>query len=323
MKKLVSVLLITLILAGTISFIVPVYADENNIGEPSFSDTSSQVSEDFSDADESTFTDVSAFPSETTQTASSVTEPAISYNFSSLNKSISGKVKSNSKYDYYFNMVNSATYQLYFKHTGKNYPHLGIAIYSIDENGKETRVFRKTIIFDEVKTITNNIKLDKGIYRVCIDNTVDVLPVANTFVLKLTKYTRVPSSVKFTVSKITLKYKNTKKLAPYDKYNNLISSSIIKYTTSNKKVASVSSSGTVKALWQGSATITAKLKNGKKATIKVVVPKLTLAQKLSSTGVNTTVNYVYTSGKKALVGLTVNNNSNSNIKRVYVDFAEY
>ena len=44
------------------------------------------------------------------------------------------------------------------------------------------------------------------------------------------------------------------------------------YTTSNSKVATVTSNGTIKAVNYGTAVITAKTKNGKTATCKVTVP---------------------------------------------------
>ena len=45
----------------------------------------------------------------------------------------------------------------------------------------------------------------------------------------------------------------------------------VTFTSSNKKVASVSSTGKIRGLRKGRATITAKTYNGKKATIKITV----------------------------------------------------
>ena len=57
----------------------------------------------------------------------------------------------------------------------------------------------------------------------------------------------------------------------------------LKWTSSNKKVATVTQNGVVKALKKGTATITVKTANGKKATCKITVPvaptKVTLNKK--------------------------------------------
>ena len=77
-------------------------------------------------------------------------------------------------------------------------------------------------------------------------------------------------------SKITLnaKKKAVKKGKTYQlkvKLPKNTASNKITYSTSNKKVATVSASGKVKGVKKGIATITAKAFNGKKAKIKITV----------------------------------------------------
>lgn len=81
-----------------------------------------------------------------------------------------------------------------------------------------------------------------------------------------------PKSVKATVSgkkKVTLKKNKSCKIKVSMSPKG--SDSVLKYSTSNKKVATVDSKGKVKAKKKGTATITVKAANGKKATIKVTV----------------------------------------------------
>ncbi len=83
-------------------------------------------------------------------------------------------------------------------------------------------------------------------------------------------------TVKKAPSKITLKEtkKTIKKGKTYQlkvKLPKNTASNKITYTTSNKKVATVSASGKVKGVKKGKATITAKTFNGKKARVKITV----------------------------------------------------
>lgn len=83
-------------------------------------------------------------------------------------------------------------------------------------------------------------------------------------------------TVKKAPSKLTLnaKKKTVKKGKTYQlkvKLPKNTASNKITYTTSNKKVATVSSAGKVKGIKKGTATITAKTFNGKKARIKITV----------------------------------------------------
>ena len=81
--------------------------------------------------------------------------------------------------------------------------------------------------------------------------------------------------VKKAPSKITLnaKSKTLKKNKTFQLKVKLPSGSAgrITYTSSNNKIATVSSKGKIKAKKKGKATITAKTYNGKKAKIKIVV----------------------------------------------------
>jgi uncharacterized protein YjdB len=80
----------------------------------------------------------------------------------------------------------------------------------------------------------------------------------------------LPSSVKLNVSGTqTLKVLN--KLQLEAALSPDTAQSAIKWKSSNKKVATVSSKGKVKAVGKGTATITVKTSNGKKAKIKIKV----------------------------------------------------
>lgn len=83
---------------------------------------------------------------------------------------------------------------------------------------------------------------------------------------------KAPTKVKATVSgksKVTLKKNKTYKIKVSMSPKG--SDSVLKYSTSSKKVATVDSKGKIKAKKKGKATITVKTANNKKATIKVTV----------------------------------------------------
>lgn len=83
---------------------------------------------------------------------------------------------------------------------------------------------------------------------------------------------KAPTKVKATVggkTKVTLKKNKTCKIKVSMSPKG--SDSVLKYSTSKKKVATVDSKGKIKAKKKGTATITVKAANGKKATIKVTV----------------------------------------------------
>ncbi len=80
---------------------------------------------------------------------------------------------------------------------------------------------------------------------------------------------KAPSKITLNAGKKTLKKGKTYKLKV--KLPKNTASYKITYSSSKKKVASVSSSGKIKALKKGTATITAKTFNGKKAKIKITV----------------------------------------------------
>ena len=78
-----------------------------------------------------------------------------------------------------------------------------------------------------------------------------------------------PKKVSFKSNKVTVKVKKTTTLKVVLPSNT--ASNKLTFTSSNKKVATVSDKGVVKGIKKGTATITVKTYNGKKATCKVTV----------------------------------------------------
>lgn len=116
----------------------------------------------------------------------------------------------------------------------KNGSYTAIAQVKIPSEGKDKKVNYKAFKITKITTSKKNIKLKKG--------------------KKKKIYTRI--------------YVSKKKKQGYLDY------SILKFTSSNKKVAKVSKYGNIKALKKGKATITVKLKtSGKSYKIKVRVTK--------------------------------------------------
>ena len=104
-----------------------------------------------------------------------------------------------------------------------------------------------------------------------------------------------PTSVKLNASSKTIlkgkTYTLVSTVAPSNATNKKVT-----YTTSNSKVATVTSTGTVKAVNYGTADITVKTSNGKTATCKVTVP-YTVKYNLNG-GTNNTSNPTYYYGKR-------------------------
>ena len=80
-----------------------------------------------------------------------------------------------------------------------------------------------------------------------------------------------PSEIKLNKTKATVVVGGTLSLVAKVKPSN--AKTTLKWSSSNTKVATVSDSGKVKAISKGTATITVKTANGKKATCKITVPK--------------------------------------------------
>lgn len=78
---------------------------------------------------------------------------------------------------------------------------------------------------------------------------------------------------KLTISNKKLTLKKGKKVTLTVKRNPISATEKIKWSTSDKKIATVSSKGKVTAKKPGKVTITARSSNGKKATCKVTVKK--------------------------------------------------
>jgi len=129
----------------------------------------------------------------------------------------------------------------------------------------------------------------------------------------------VPKSVKLNKTKATLVVGSKLTLKATVKPSN--ATARFTWTSSNKKVATVTKKGVVKALKKGTATITVTTANGKKATCKITVPaaptgvtlnktkvtlkvgkKLTLKPKLKGAGAKTT--YTWKSSNKKVVTVT-------------------
>ena len=129
----------------------------------------------------------------------------------------------------------------------------------------------------------------------------------------------VPKSVKLNKTKATLVVGSQLTLKATVKPAN--ATTTLTWKSSNKKVATVTKKGVVKALKKGTATITVRTANGKKATCKITVPaaptgvtlnktkvtlkvgkKLTLKPKLKGAGAKTT--YTWKSSNKKVVTVT-------------------
>ena len=104
-----------------------------------------------------------------------------------------------------------------------------------------------------------------------------------------------PTSVKLNASSKTILKGKTYTLVSTVTPSNATNKKVT-YTTSNSKVATVTSTGTVKAVNYGTADITVKTSNGKTATCKITVP-YTVKYNLNG-GINHTSNPTYYYGKK-------------------------
>lgn len=111
------------------------------------------------------------------------------------------------------------------------------------------------------------------------------------------------TKVKLNVSSKTLNVGSSYTLKATITPNNTSDSKKLSWSSSNKKIVTVDSKGVIKAIKKGTATITVKTSNGKKATCKVTVTSPN--QKTSITKAKISVkNPVYT-GKAIKPGLTV------------------
>lgn len=86
---------------------------------------------------------------------------------------------------------------------------------------------------------------------------------------KATCKVTVPASITLKNTKATIKVGKTTKLAIKSK--TLKTDKVSQYSTSDKKIATVSKKGVVKGIKAGTATITVKMKSGANATCKVTV----------------------------------------------------
>jgi uncharacterized protein YjdB len=106
-----------------------------------------------------------------------------------------------------------------------------------------------------------------GTYYLQIESS-SCLPSEYTF--RVDALTVLPTKVTLNKTALTLQVKKTFTLkatvAPSNATNKTVT-----WTTSNKKVATVTAKGVVKAIGKGTATITVKTANGKKATCKITV----------------------------------------------------
>ena len=93
----------------------------------------------------------------------------------------------------------------------------------------------------------------------------------NNLKYKVIGQTILPTSVKLNVTSRTIQKGKTYTLVPTITPSDATNKEVI-YTTSNSKIATVTSNGTVKAINYGTADITVKTSNGKTATCKVTVP---------------------------------------------------
>ena len=124
-----------------------------------------------------------------------------------------------------------------------------------------------------------------------------------------------PTSVKLSAAKKTLGVKETYKidvkLSPSGSYYGGI-----KYTSSNAKVATVNTSGKIKAIKKGTTTITVKTTNGKTAKIKITVKKAPSRIKLNAKTKIVKKNKTYQLKAKLSSGAAGNITYKSSNKRV-------
>ena len=117
-----------------------------------------------------------------------------------------------------------------------------------------------------------NLTDGKGKFKVSKDGTYSIYAIdhrGNTYVRKISVKTIKATELKLPRSTKTLAVGGKYNLVPYIKPANTTDS--ITYTSSNKAIATVTDSGTIKALKAGTATITVKTSSGIKATCKITV----------------------------------------------------
>lgn len=174
--------------------------------------------------------------------------------------------------------------------------------------------------FDISDSIKLKKTLSKGKYYVEIQNE-DYKKVKYQFTLK--QVLREATSIKLNTNEVSLRYGKTKQLKPTDKKGVTINHSVVKYSTSNKKVATVSKTGKITAKNAGKCKITAKLKNGKKAICKVTVPKLNLQEKLKQKQVYGTVSCVNDRMFYNECWINITNHSNKDIVYTELQIVQY
>lgn len=176
----------------------------------------------------------------------------VSVNTISLNKtSLSVELNGSAKLSYTLSPADDYTTAL----TTVTYSSSDTSVATVDDNGNVKGI--------KAGTATITAKTGNGKMATC------KVTVTSASTSK-TAASNAPSKVKLNKTKLSLKKGASKKL----KYSFTPSDakSTVTWSSSNKKVAKVSSSGKVTATGYGSAVITVKTSNGKTATCKVTVP---------------------------------------------------
>ena len=131
---------------------------------------------------------------------------------------------------------------------------------------------KNIVIPRTITSIEDTDLFDKTITLKVYDNSYGLLYAKeNGYSYELIKEAIQPTSIKLNTTSKTIQKGKTYTLVPTISPTN-VTNKTVTYTSSNSKVATVTTNGTIKAINGGTAAITAKTSNGKKASCKVTVP---------------------------------------------------
>ncbi len=186
----------------------------------------------------------------------------------SLNKEYSGSIKDWSDVDFYkFSIPNKMNVKLAFKHAYINSSSTYWKLKIFKENNTNSELYDYYYVGNKSSETEKTITLPKGNYYIRVD----------PYNLSCVDYT-------FKIISIVTPVKLNKTSASLAKGKSvqLTANQSVTWSTSNSSIATVKN-GKVTAKKVGTVTITAKAKNGKKATCKVTVKNLPTKVKLNKT----------------------------------------
>lgn len=163
-------------------------------------------------------------------------------------------------------------YTSFFNFKGEFYEATSLTVYVLDKNGVELDQDRRADgdwTYNNTTNLNkmnyNSITLKKGIYYIKINNQMDSNLSYNI------KYSVNVPATKIKLNKTKLSLKKGKSFTLKATMSPIKTTDTIKWTSSNKKIATVSKKGVVKAKKKGIAYITATSTSGIKKKIKVTV----------------------------------------------------